>query len=175
MSGKIALFQTSVVSMPRHVSAALALAVVVGLVATVSADTDLQPPTGYRQWFHVNTMIIDKASPLFAAMGGMHNVSINAIGLPALERGTAFPDNTTFVVDLHDFALIDGSYVEGDRKALAIMVKDAKKYATTGGWGFQAWAGGDPSRPIVTDATKECFACHESQKAHDYVFSTYIP
>ena len=55
------------------------------------------------------------------------------------------------------------------------MEKDAKKYAATGGWGFQAWAGGDPKKPLVTDAAKQCFACHEPQKAHDYVFSTYIP
>jgi hypothetical protein len=25
------------------------------------------------------------------------------------------------------------------------MVKDGKKYASTGGWSFQVWAGGDPS------------------------------
>jgi cytochrome P460 len=172
MSGKI---RASVVPVPRRASVALALAAIVGLVATVYAGTDLQPPTGYRQWFHVNTMVIDKPSPLFEAMGGMHNVSVNAIGLPALEKGTVYPDNTIFVVDLHEFTLNDGTYAEGDRKALAIMLKDAKKYAATGGWGFQAWAGGDANKPIVTDAAKECFACHESRKAHDYVFSTYIP
>ena len=69
----------------------------------------------------------------------------------------------------------DGSYVEGARKVIALMVKDAKKYAATGGWGFQAWAGGDPKKPVVTDAATQCFACHEPQKAHDYVYSTYIP
>jgi hypothetical protein len=30
------------------------------------------------------------------------------------------------------------------RKVLAVMVKDSKKYAPTGGWGFQFWVGGDP-------------------------------
>jgi hypothetical protein len=161
--------------MLRPVTAALAIVAVAGIAGTGSADTDLQPPTGYRQWFHVNTMVIDKTSPLFASLGGMHNVSVNAVGLPALRKGTAFPDKTMFVSDLHEFTVNDGSYVEGDRKVLALMVKDAKKYATTGGWGFQAWAGGDPKKPVVTDPTKECFDCHESQKAHDYVFSTYIP
>jgi len=64
---------------------------------------------------------------------------------------------------------------EGGRKAIALMVKDANKYAATGGWGFQAWAGGDPEKPVVTDAANQCFACHVTQKAHDYVYSTYIP
>ncbi len=54
------------------------------------------------------------------------------------------------------------------------MVKDSKKYASTGGWGFQAWAGGDPSKPIVKDATKQCFDCHTSRKANDYIFSELI-
>ena len=104
-----------------------------------------------------------------------HNVSINTAGLQALKTGTVFPDGTRFVVDLHEFTVDDGSYLEGARKALAVMVTDAKKYATRGGWGFQAWAGGDPGKPLVTDSVKQCFACHEPRKAHDCVYSTYIP
>jgi hypothetical protein len=161
--------------MLRPVTSALGIAAVVGAAGAVPADTDLKPPTAYRQWFHVNSMVVDKTSPLFESLGGMHNVSVNAIGLPALKKGMAFPDKTMFVSDLHEFTVNDGSYIEGGRKILALMVKDTKKYATTGGWGFQAWAGGDPKKPVVTDATKQCFACHEPQKDHDYVFSTYIP
>src|ERR1700730_9880764 len=45
------------------------LTATVGVLAivSVSADSadDLTPPVGYRHWFHVNTMIVDKASPLF--------------------------------------------------------------------------------------------------------------
>src|SRR4051794_22160945 len=44
-------------------------------------------------------------------------------------------------------ASVDGSYVEGVLKGLAVMAKDSKKYATTGGWGFQFWAQGDPKKP----------------------------
>ncbi|MBV8747504.1 MAG: cytochrome P460 family protein [Xanthobacteraceae bacterium] len=49
------------------------------------------------------------------------------------------------------------------------------KYASTGGWGFQVFLGGDPQKPVVTDAVTECFACHTPRKDHDYVYSTYIP
>ena len=58
---------------------------------------------------------------------------------------------------------------------VTIMLKDKKKHALTGGWGFQAWAGGDPTKPLVTDPTKQCFECHRSKKDQDYVYSTYIP
>jgi len=139
-----------------------------------SAD-DLKPPTGYRSWFHVNTMIVDKGSPLFEALGGMHNVHVNGVGLAALKKGGPYPDKTVFATDLHEFTVSDGSYVEGPQKALAIMVKDRKKYASTGGWGFQAWAGGDPKKPLVTDAAKQCFECHQPKQSQDYVYSTYIP
>src|SRR5215475_10099114 len=142
--------------------------------AAESAD-DLKPPTGYRNWFHVNTMIVDKGSPLFEALGGMHNVHINSVGEAALRRGGPYPDKTIFATDLHEFTVSDGSYVEGPQKALAIMMKNHKKYASTGGWGFQAWAGGDPQTPLVTDATKQCFECHQPKKDQDYVYSTYIP
>jgi len=151
----------------------------IGLLAIVSLPAgsadDMKPPTGYRQWFHVNTMIVDKASPLFEALGGMHNVHVNSVGQAALKKGGPYPDETVFVTDLHEFAVSDGTYVEGALKGLAVMVKDSKKYASTGGWGFQFWVGGDPTKPVVTDAAKQCFACHQPKKDQDYVYSTYIP
>jgi hypothetical protein len=155
------------------------LSAIFGLLAVASfpaepAD-DLKPPSGYRKWFHVNTMVVDKGSPLFADLGGMHNVYINSAGEAALKKGGPYPNKTMFVTDLHEFTVSDGSYVEGARKALAVMLKDSKKYASTGGWGFQLWEGGDPKKPMVTDAAKQCFECHQPKKDSDYVFSTYIP
>lgn len=142
--------------------------------AAQSADT-IKLPAGYRSWFHVNTMVIDKASPLFEGLGGMHNVYVNSRGQAALKKGVAYPDGSVFVSDVHEFTMSDGSYVEGPRKGLGVMVKDQKKYASTGGWGFQLFAGGDPKKPIVNDAAKQCFECHQPKKDQDYVFSTYIP
>ena len=156
-------------------AAALSIASVLA-VASVSADPadDLRPPVGYRQWFHVNTMIVDKASPLFMDLGGMHNVHINSVGVSALRKAGLYPDGTIFLTDLHDFSVVDGAYVEGPLKGLAVMKKQSKRYASTGGWGYQFWVG-NPLKPMVTDATKECFECHQAKKDQDYVYSTYIP
>ncbi len=101
-------------------------------IAAQPAD-DITPPAGYRNWFHVNTMIVDKASPLFEALGGMHNVHVNSVGEEALKKGGPYPDGTIFLTDLHDFAVADGSTTMGKLKGVAVMVKDANKYATTGG------------------------------------------
>jgi hypothetical protein len=154
--------------------AGAALLAAIAPFAAESAD-DIKFPAGYRSWFHVNTLIIDKPSPLFEGIGGMHNVYVNARGQAALKKGEPYPDKSVFVSDVHEFTVSDGSYVEGPRKGLGIMVKDQKKYASTGGWGFQLWAGGDPRKAVVTDPVKQCFECHQPKKDQDYVYSTYIP
>jgi hypothetical protein len=154
----------------------LAVAVAGSITAfAAGAAGDLSLPASFRYWYHVNTMVIAKGSPLFEAMGGMHNVYINSTGEPALKKGEPYPDKTVFLIDWHEVTISDGSYLEGPRKVTAIMLKDKKKYASTGGWGFQAWAGGDRTKPLVTDAVKQCFECHQPNKNQDYVFSTYIP
>jgi hypothetical protein len=82
------------------------------------------------------------------------------------------PDGTVFVDDVRLFSEDDGAYHQGGHKFITVMVKDSKKYASTGGWGFQAWLGGDPTKPIVEDSVKQCFTDHVPNKANDYVFST---
>lgn len=151
-----------------------------GALSAVSADDEVPFPNGFRDWFVVNSMIVTKDSPIFAQIGGGHLIYVNAKGLATLKKGGPFPypDGTVFADDVHEFSVKDGSYVEGAKKAVTVMVKDTKKYAKTGGWGFQVWAGGDPSKPLVPDAAhaiQACFVCHTPQKNQDYTFSTYIP
>jgi hypothetical protein len=157
---------------PYRLSAAVLLAL---LPFAASAADDIKIPADYRNWFHVNTLVVGKESPLFEVLGGMHVIHVNADGVAALKKGGPYPDKAIFVDHVHESTLADGAYAEGPLKALTIMVKDSKMYASTGGWGYQAWAGGDPSKPIVTDPTKQCFECHTPKKDQDYVYSTYIP
>jgi Cytochrome P460 len=54
------------------------------------------------------------------------------------------------------------------------MQKDGKRFAETGGWGFEGFAAGDPARAVVgQNARTACFGCHTAQKDHDYVFSLW--
>jgi len=52
------------------------------------------------------------------------------------------------------------------------MVKDSRKYATTGGWGFAQFKDG---KPADAKLLKTCFPCHEPDKANDFVFTHYAP
>jgi Cytochrome P460 len=59
---------------------------------------------------------------------------------------------------VYNFTHAQGTYTEGGRTLLAVMVKDATRDAVTGRWGFQAWAG-DLTEPLVTDAARQCYQC----------------
>jgi hypothetical protein len=53
------------------------------------------------------------------------------------------------------------------------MVKDATRYASTGGWGYAQF---DDGKPLVDAAKiKSCSDCHQAFKDHDYVFTSYAP
>jgi hypothetical protein len=147
---------------------------------SASADDGVPFPDGFRDWFFVNSLTATAESPLFGHVAGVHHIYVNARGLPTLKAGGGFPypDGTIFADDVHEFSVKDGASLEGAKKLVTVMVKDAKKYATTGGWGFQVWAAGDPTKPQVPDiahSVQACFVCHTPQKVQDYTFSSYIP
>jgi hypothetical protein len=57
---------------------------------------------------------------------------------------------------------------------LQFMVKDSKKYAATGGWGFAQF--NKDGKPSADEAKlKTCFPCHEPVEARDFVFTHYAP
>jgi Cytochrome P460 len=147
------------------------------LLAAQSGDA-LKIPGGFKQWYLVHSTLITKDTNTFGLIPGVHLIYVNATGFDRLKSGgsTPYPEGTMFTDDVREFSSTDdGSYLQGTgRKAITLMVKDSKKYASTGGWGFQAWAGGDSTKPIATDTVKQCFNCHVPQKAQDFTFSKYL-
>ncbi len=64
------------------------------------------------------------------------------------------------------------SFVAGTPINIQVMVKDARKYAATDGWGFAQFKDGKPADEAVH---KTCFPCHEPARARDFVFTHYAP
>jgi hypothetical protein len=168
--------------MLRKFAGVLGLAALLTSFATPSAkpaDNGVPFPGGYLDWFLVNAMTAGKDSPVFGGVNAVHLIHVNPKGFATLKSTGPFPypDGTIFADDGHDFTVKNGATIEGAKQFVTAMVKDSKKYAATGGWGFQAFAGGDPSKPQIPDtahAITACFVCHSPQAAQDYVFSTYI-
>jgi len=53
------------------------------------------------------------------------------------------------------------------------MVKDSKKYAATGGWGYAQF---DPDgKPADAKKMATCYPCHQPIQSRDFIFTRYAP
>jgi hypothetical protein len=166
------------------VVAVATVACVAGSMATTSgsADNEAAPifgvtiPPRYRDWQLISvTHEEGDFNQLRAQLG-------NDIAMKAYREGTLpFPDGAIIVAlhwkrvasdeDNQVFGKVQ-AFVAGPRVNMQIMVKDSKKYAATGGWGFGDFTEGKPADEAKH---KTCFPCHEPAKAHDFVYTRYAP
>lgn len=128
-------------------------------------------PDGYRQWALVKTMVIQEGHKIYDMFGGIHQIYANKKAFDALTKAKPYPNGAVFVFDLQEAVSKDNAISQGPRKFIAVIQKDAKKFADTGGWGFEGFKGDSKDR-MVTDM-KTCFKCHDSKKETGYVFSQY--
>lgn len=133
-------------------------------------------PNGYRNW-----MLISVAHE----EGNLHSFAIvlgNGVAFNAFREGKLpYPDGT-IIAALHYSHVPseennkvfgrEQSFVPGAPTNIQFMVKDSKKYAATGGWGFGHFMNGKPADAAFM---KPCFPCHEQIKARDLVFTRYAP
>jgi|SRR5690554_2052625 len=131
----------------------------------------IEYPEGYRDWTHVKSMILEPGHPLYDSFGGIHHLYANDAAMEGYKSGR-FPDGSVIIFDLLEAVKEDNAVTEGNRKVLGVMKKDSEMFKETGGWGFEGFKG-DSKERVVTDAAKECFSCHLSQKENDFVFSSF--
>ena len=131
-------------------------------------------PKGWRDWTHVKSNLIGPKSTLYPTIGGYQHVYANEKGMEGYRTGK-FPEGSILIYDfLESRETESGSTVEGPRRFTSVMVKDTKRYAATGGWGYEEFRGdSETDRMIAADAPTKCYACHTGQKDNDYVFSKY--
>jgi hypothetical protein len=139
-------------------------------------------PTGYRDWELIavdHLQIPGMGDQLRAQLG-------NDIAIKAFKAGEIpFPDGSiiaaihwTRVPSEDNNKVLNGpfpgaqSFVIGTTVNVQFMVKNSKKYAATGGWGFADFKDGKPGDKALHET---CFPCHVPAKAHDYVFTQYAP
>jgi hypothetical protein len=181
--------------MRRIAFALIAVAAVIGVVgyfarASEDADENSAPvflseiPQGYKDWKLISVARLtagNGSSQLRAQLG-------NDLTIKAYREGKLpFPDGA-MIVALHwneshrrkttkpwpkgfpgaGFQ----SFVPSSGVNMQFMVKDSKKYAATGGWGFGDFTNGKPRNEKLM---KTCFACHLPAKDRDFVFTRYSP
>ncbi|MCK5728319.1 MAG: cytochrome P460 family protein [Methylococcales bacterium] len=64
--------------------------------------------------------------------------------------------------------------VPGAFSTAEAMIKDSKKYASTGGWGYGHWVNGTLEMHPEAKA-KTCYGCHQPMKDNDYVYTFSAP
>jgi hypothetical protein len=102
----------------------------------------------------------------------------NDIAVRAAESGniSPWPDGARFAKVAWQQQLgSDGIVYAGTFIQVELMIKDAKKYASTQGWGWGRWRGLD-LKPYGTDGrfVNECTGCHQPLKGNDYVYTMPI-
>ena len=133
-------------------------------------------PPGYREWEMVG--VAHEAGNL----NDIRAILGNPVTMKAFRDGThPFPEGTIIArlawkdVPSDENNKVFGqvqSFVPGAPTNIQFMVKDSKKYAATGGWGFGHFQDGKPADAAFM---KPCFPCHQQAKATDLVFTHYTP
>lgn len=160
----------------KYLVTSLALGIsAMAALAVASTPGDVPYPTNYRGWTHVKSMVIEPGHALHATFGGIHHLYANPQAMQGYRDGT-FPDGAVIVFDLLEASSADHTVTEGKRKVVGVMHRDARKYAATGGWGFEGFAGDSRTeRAVGANAATACFACHQAKRDQQYVFSRYRP
>jgi hypothetical protein len=163
---------------------AAAAAAVVGFTAATfgQAGGEAAPifgikiPPGYRDWRVVSVAHEE---------GNLHSFAIvlgNDLAIKAYRDGKLpFPDGS-IIAALHygHVASEENNKVFGDPQSFVpgpptndqFMVKDSKKWASTGGWGFAHFnKDGTPGNEALL---KTCAPCH-AKATRDFVFTRYAP
>ena len=140
-------------------------------ISITSHPADLIPyPDGYRDWHHVKSMTILPGHPLEDPFAGIHHIYANRAAMAGLSSGN-YPVGAIFVFDLLQANSGGNAIQEGPRKLVGVMQYNPSIYASTGGWGFEGFAGDSHDKRLVKDSGNGCYQCHASQADHGYIFT----
>lgn len=143
-------------------------------VADAQREKGVEYPSGYRSWQHLKTMIIQPGHALEDPFGGIHHVYANAEAMSGLSN-SQYADGAVFVFDLLGYDNSNNLIVETGRKRIDVMQYDSRRFAQTGGWGFDTFVGDSKTERLEQDVVTACYNCHVAAKETNYVYSQYRP
>ncbi len=130
---------------------------------------------GYEKWETIAPSIVDD---------GVKSILGNPIMIKAYQDG--IPQGGKTVPDGAMMAKIEWSKQSNSESPYAVtvpdklmsvsfMIKDAKRFANSGGWGYAQFKYQPDSNTFTPVGTGSAcgYACHTRVKAHDYVFTNY--
>ena len=135
----------------------------------------IEIPPGYRDWRLISVAHEE------GNLNDLRAILCNDEAIEAYREGKfPFPDGTIIARLAWSYTPSEEnnkvfgrrqSFVAGPPKnGVQFMVKDSKKYASTGGWGYAQFNDGKPADEAVL---KTCFPCHQAIETRDFVFTRY--
>jgi len=167
---------------------------------TASGELKLPPNEIWREWVFVGDPLTPIAlnggkacpEPNTSSSGPCtgfpeyHNVYIDPGSYAIYKKTNAFPDGTIFFKELQltlpPAENADGSrtepsgrgYFPGAFNGADVTVKDSKRFAATGGWGYFNFNHHEPKAPTATVKPKEeCAYCHIASAKKDEVWTQF--
>ena len=129
-------------------------------------------PEGYRHWTHVRSAIghPPPGNPRLR-FDGLHHIYANDIAVAGYRTG-AFDDGAVLVFDRFGVNADSRRIEPTERLSIDVMVRDSARFAKSGGWGFERFAGNDMrTRAIDELERQQCVTCHRRVEGRGMVFS----
>jgi cytochrome P460 len=148
---------------------------------------ELKLPTNWRQWIFVGDPLTpDALNGGHANFPEYHNVYIEPGSYAIYKKTGVFPEGTIFVKELQltlkPQENADGSRTEpsgrgffpGAFNGADVTVKDTKRFADTGGWGYFNFNHHEPKALTAkVRAKSECAFCHIASAKRDEVWTQF--
>ena len=140
------------------------------LTSQTATSDQVAYPEGYRTWAHVKSTMVGPTHKNFATLGGFQHIYANEAAMTGY-RTRNFPEGSVITFDWLELTENNGAFAEGPRRQLDVMIKDSKRFASTGGWGFQRFVKDSKTERASTPSPQDCFACHDRLKKDGLVLS----
>jgi hypothetical protein len=151
-----------------------------------TASGELKLPKNFREWVYVGSPLTPNAlNNGKAAFPEYHNVYIEPGSYAIYKKTGTFPEGTIMFKELQlaqEAQFPDGSRAEpsgrgffpGALNGADVTVKDTKRFAESGGWGFFNFNHHEPKALTATLKPKsECAYCHIASAKKDQVWTQF--
>jgi hypothetical protein len=157
-----------------------------------TASGDLILPKGFHEWVYVGSpltpLALGKIYHVDVGFPEYHNVYIEPGSYEIYKKTNEFPEETIMFKELQ--LTLPGEQPDGSRREPSgqgyfpgpfngadVTVKDTKRYADTGGWGYYNFNHHEPKAPTAKlRPIQECAFCHISNGAKkDDVWTQFYP
>lgn len=153
-----------------------------------TASGELKLPKDFERWIYVGSPLTPNAlNDGHANFPEYHNVYIEPCSYDEYQRTGVFPEGTIFFKELQltlPQGETDGSrteasgrgYFPGKLNGADVTVKDTKRFAATGGWGYFNFNHHEPKAlTAAVKAKSECAYCHIASAKKDEVWTQFYP